>query len=81
MPKELVSEKIIAKRIKVYEEDRMTLHNAARIKLFSKNPRTYAFILRFIEFITLKLRNDYIDDKLKDYIKIHYPNYYKIKQN
>jgi len=51
MPKEAASDKIIAKRIKAYEEDRMTSHNAARIKLFPKNPRTYGGVLPKVNFI------------------------------
>ena len=41
MPKENVSQKIIGKRIKAYEELRTTSHWANNIKLFGKKPRTY----------------------------------------
>lgn len=50
MPKGLASEKMIKKRIKAYEEDRMTSHNAINIKLFPKNPRTYGGELPDVKF-------------------------------
>lgn len=50
MPKKLASEKMIQKRIKAYEECRMTTHNAINVKLFPKNPRTYGGDLPEVKF-------------------------------
>jgi hypothetical protein len=41
MPKKDVSNKILDKRIKAFEEMRTTSHWANKCKLFPKNPQTY----------------------------------------
>lgn len=57
MPRELASEKMIKKRIKAYEEDRMTSHNAINIKLFPKTPRTYGGKLPNVKYVKTMLND------------------------
>ena len=41
MPRNMATKKNIQKKIKAFEEMRMTTHWPCDVKLFAKNPRTY----------------------------------------
>ena len=46
MPREKAQKKDITKKIKAFEEMRMTSHWPCKIKLFPKMPRTYGAVVK-----------------------------------